>query len=255
VPNATCRHVCGLGPLAVSGLALVSALGCAIDDRVLMRGSPDGAFRPVGGASGHDGGSMEPMGVQICSGVPPATPRITGSPQSAASTLPITFGAVGLPVPVVTPMTAPDGVSLGSFHVSAAPGIAPDASHAWVGFGLTFAFPSCVDASAYTGVQFHVTGDFKSCGLRFSVAFSADNSVANGPAGACTINGCTSPSAPVPTIGTHAFAFSELSGGIPYDLVDPKTLNDVLWILDVPTDPAGVGCDVDLTFDNIAFFQ
>jgi hypothetical protein len=246
------RLIFGLSSVAVSALGL--GLGCALDNRVLMPGSGDAGSRSDTGAPDHEAGSAPPMGVMVCSGRAPATPRITASPDSPASTSPIVFGAVGLPVPVPSVMVAPDGISLGSFHVSAVPGTAPDPDHAWVGFGLAFANPTCVDASAYTGVQFHVTGDMGTCGLRFSVAFSADNSVANGPAGACTINGCTSPSMPVP-IGTIAVNFADLSGGFPVDRVDPKTLNDVLWLLDVPTDPGIAGCRAELTLDNIAFFQ
>ncbi|HVV52322.1 MAG TPA: LamG domain-containing protein [Polyangia bacterium] len=190
-----------------------------------------------------------------CDGTPPATPLITGS-FAGPSGGTFGFNAPALAPPTVTTLPAADG-SLGAIQVSANPGATTDPTQSFLGVGLFFVNPPCLDASAYTGVQFTITGDLGTCSLAFGVVTSEDNSVANGPVGVCAAgpNGCFGPfSAPlVPATGTTTVAFADLAGGAPQPTADPSALNGVQWTLDVPTDGVTAPCVANFTISDVSF--
>ena len=192
-------------------------------------------------------------GPVACDGTPPLTPMITGSPESpTAFSTPFTFAATGLTPPVVTTVTSPDGVTQ-SLHVEANPGISADLAQNFAGFGLGFGFPGCVDASAFTGVKFTITGDLGTCALTFNVVPSEDNSVAFGPLGTCTATQCFGPMSAPLTTGTTVVRFADMSGGMPLATVDATALNDLGWTLTVPTDGTTAPCVASFTVGDVSF--
>lgn len=208
----------------------------------------------AGGAGGISGGGAGGSGQLACSGSPPATPLLTGSTASPVGGT-FTFAAPNLAAPTVTPTIGSDG-SIQSLQVTAAPGTTTDPFNAFSGLGLFFSSPACVNASAYSGVQFTVSGNLGTCSLNVFTAISEDNAIANGgPAATCTATSCVSPySAPL-GLGTNVVPFTAMSGGTPDPIVDATALNNVGWTLNVPTDGVTAPCKASFTIGNVSFVK
>ena len=71
----------------------------------------------------------------------------------------------GLVAPTVTPVIDPNTFVFQAMQVSANPGVPSDANSSFLGFGLGFGNPPCLDASAFNAIQFTVTGDLGTCQL------------------------------------------------------------------------------------------
>ncbi len=212
-PRARTRRNVGLAVLGVGLLGLVAYA------------------RHVG--SGAPGGPPA-----LCTGLTPATSRITG--PGALATKPYGYAAPGLTVPLVQPLPSADG---------ALPGVqvtfAPETATGWAGFGLSFA--GCIDASAYTGVRFTVAGELGTCALSFGVVPTEQQLVAFG--GSCT-GECIPPSSPPLTAGTTTVSFADLAGGAPDGPVDQARLQNVQWSL---KSMGGVPCRARLTVTDVSF--
>jgi hypothetical protein len=186
-----------------------------------------------------------------CDGVPAFTPFITGA-FFAAIGQSYTYAATGLTPPTITPILSPDGSTQG-MQVSANPGVTADPNNSFVGFGWGFANPPCLDASAYTGVQFTVSGDLGTCSLQMSLSPSQDNSVQNGPEGVCTGASCVPPFSPAFGVGTTIVSFSSLTNGSPLATLDPTALNAIGWNLTAPTDGVTAPCVANFSVTNVSF--
>lgn len=119
--------------------------------------------------------------------------------------------------------------------------------------------PECIDATAYTGVQFDISGSLGTCNLTFGFGFSEDNSASSDPnRGTCTVSGCYGPSVAVTaTTGTVKVAFTGVSGGGPATdtgamTVDKTKLTGVQWQLQSAT--ATATCTASFTLDNVKFY-
>lgn len=210
----------------------------------------------AGGAGGMSGGGgAGGRGGQLaCVGSMPTTPLLTGSTASPVGGT-FTFAAQKLLPPTVSSTLGSDG-SIQSLQVTAAPGTTTDAFNAYSGFGLYFSTPACVDASAYSGVQFTVSGSLGTCSLNVFTATSEDNAATNGGPGAfCTATSCVSPySAPL-GLGTNVVPFAAMSGGTPDPKVDATALNNIGWTLNVPTDGVTLPCKASFTISNVSFVK
>jgi hypothetical protein len=224
------------------------------------RAGAGGMSGGLGGAGGMGGGT-QPM---ICSGTQPARALITDFSDAGVGTSGIffgtepnidggafTFAATGLAAPVLSLAPAPAGSTGQALQVVANPGTPTDPSNAFLGFGLGFGM--CVDASAYTGIQFTITGDIGDCSLAFSPQFSEDNSVTDDPMfGSCTAASCFPPaSGPIGT-GTTVVEFANVAGGAPVTTVDPRALTGVQWQMVAPTDGVS-SCSANFAVTDIAF--
>jgi hypothetical protein len=183
--------------------------------------------------------------------VAPGSPFITGNPSPPGGAT-FVFAGPGLTAPVVSRVIAADD-SLQALQATINPGATTDPANAFLGFGLAFGNPPCLDASAYTGVKFTVSGDLGTCGLAFSALISEDNSAAFGPFGTCTSATCVSPFSGPLGLGTHVVPFSSMSGGVPVAKIDPTALNGVQWTLFPPSDGVTAPCVASLTITDIAF--
>jgi hypothetical protein len=153
-------------------------------------------------------------------------------------------------MPAVNELSSADGLQgLHATWSSPAP-MAP--TDGFVGFGLSFANPPCVDARPFAGVRFTVTGMLGDCILRFGVVSAEDNSTQYGAFGSCTAGAsCIAPASAPIVPGTTFVRFSDLSGGFPMDLVDAAALNDVQWMVAPPMGAAA--CSVDVKITDVAF--
>jgi hypothetical protein len=212
-----------------------------------------------GGASGGrgGGGGGPPPPPAACAGMPPATSEIIGSTLSPA-TVAYTYQGAGLPSVSLDQMIAPDG-SLQAIHVSAGSLEATDPANAYVGFGVSFGRPSCLDARAFNSFVFSIAGTVTGCALKASLVTSEDNSIQYGSSGACTLAAamCVPPFSSVldvPAPGSPlsvAVCFADLTGGNPMLAIDPGALNGVQWLFNVPTD--GSSCSFDVTISQVSF--
>jgi hypothetical protein len=220
-------------------------------------GHGDGTGGSGGNCGHHSGGSGKggaggSGGALACIGSAPNGGAITGSASTPAGGT-FTYAAPNLTAPAVVPLTSTSGVLQG-LHVTASPGVTTDPSNSWSGVGLYFSNPACVDARAYTGFRFTVSGDLGTCKLSFLGVPSEDNAVANGPVGTCTATSCISPSYGPITTGTSVVHFADLSGGNPYAALDSAALNDIAWQLDVPTD-GSPACNADFIITDASFIN
>jgi hypothetical protein len=212
--------------------------------------SPD-SLMEVGAKDAGAGGAPVDAAVMktLCTGVPPASPQLTG----VANTVVIpssdyAYAAPQLTLPTGTPVYSADGIWQ-SLTVVASPGTTSDPGNNWLGVGVPFA--SCIDASAYTGVRFTITGDLGTCALSFVAAPAEQSAVANG--GACTDPNCWSPASPTFGVGTTTARFIDLNGGSPPGPVDPSRLMTIQWQLNVPTDGVTAPCVANFTVSDISF--
>jgi hypothetical protein len=166
-----------------------------------------------------------------------------------------TFQGTGVPAPMATlVMSTP--ASIDAISVLANPGIVTDAANDYLGFGLGFGNPPCVDARAFNALQFTIVGDLGSCTLEASLVPSEDSSVQFGPSGTCMLGAsCTPPFSGPVGIGTTTTCFSAMGGGSPLATVDPAALIDVQWLLTPPSDPSALPCQVSITVSGVSFVQ
>ena len=190
-----------------------------------------------------------------CDGVAPFTAQITGASSGPASAGGLfTYVAPGLTAPTVTPVFDPATFALQALQVSASPGVPTDANNAFLGFGLGFANPPCLDASAYNAVQFTIIGDLSTCQLSLTLTPSQNNPINNGPLGVCTTpGGCFGPFSGQLTTGVNVVRFTDLTGGVPLATVDPTALNAIGWNLTAPTDGVSAPCTASFTVSDVAF--
>jgi hypothetical protein len=184
----------------------------------------------------------------VCTtGVAPASPQLTGVPNTVAiPSSDYAYAAPGLTLPTATPVYATNG-TWQALAIVASPGTTTDPANNWLGVGVSV---GCLDASAYTGVRFTITGDLGTCALSF-VAVPADKN-AVGYGGACTAASCWSPASGPFGVGTTTVPFVELNGGSPPGPVDPSRLLDLQWQMNVPTDGVTMPCIANFTISDIS---
>jgi hypothetical protein len=123
-------------------------------------------------------------------------------------------------------------------------------------YGLPFA--ACVDASAFTGVKFSVSGSLSTgCTIQFSTIDKEHNTVANN--GTCTATSCYA-SAKGFTLSSTAtdvtIKFADQTGGGTNPgaaVVDPTMITGIQWQVNPVGGEAGSSCVGMVTIDNITF--
>jgi hypothetical protein len=133
--------------------------------------------------------------------------------------------------------------------------------------GLALVFAECIDASAFTGVQFAVSGAFAGCSMQYATGDVEHQDPATGAPYATGGPGSYPPQAMITSAEVTAtsrtlmipFA-ANLSFGSPATPIDDKKIVLVLWQLTIPTatatlpDAGAASCVADITIDNVAFY-
>lgn len=148
-----------------------------------------------------------------------------------------------------------------AFHVTE--NQAATAAAQYVGAGLYFT--SCIDASAFSGVAFSLSGAFSGCSLQFATGDvehqdpATTSLFATGPAGAyppqtpLTAGEVTS----APQVMKVPFGPTTILGN-PATPLDPHKIIYVLWQLTIPpaapTDGPPAACSAELTIDDVTFY-
>ena len=202
----------------------------------------------LGGSAGTGGFAPAPKCTSGLTFVP-STPLITDTFNSvAAPGVLYHYTAPGL-TPAVTEILPSSSGAFGGIHIKAEPGVATDSANQWFGVGLPLY--GCVDATAYRGVQFTISGDLGSCALTFGLVTSVNNS--DSFVGSCQASLCLAASSAPLAVGTTVVLFADMAGGVPESNVNPATLNDLQWQFTLPVGEAEPACVADFTITNVSF--
>jgi hypothetical protein len=151
----------------------------------------------------------------------------------------------------------------GAFHITES--AASTAATQYVGTGLFF--NDCIDATAFTGVQFTIGGSFSGCTMQYATAdvehedATTDAFMATGPAGSYPPQTTLAASGITPTPQTLMMPFtSSTIFGSPQTPIDKTKLVALVWQFTVPTgapttaDGGTPACVADITIDNVTFY-
>jgi hypothetical protein len=122
--------------------------------------------------------------------------------------------------------------------------------------------PKCVDATAFDGVQFLISGSLSGCTMRYYANDDAhqDDTTgalhASGPAGSYPPQTTIRPSQVTSTAQILRMPFDGQSGGSPATPVDPARLIFFGWQFDVDASSSGAQapCIADLTIDDVRLY-
>jgi len=129
--------------------------------------------------------------------------------------------------------------------------------------GVFMYFQQCIDASAFSGVSFSISGSFSGCSMQVfatdSAHFDATSGAdfATGPAGSYQPQAQLDMSQVSTTSQTVRVAFASQLGGSPGTPLDPSTLIGMDWQFTIaPADPdaGSSSCVAQLTIDDLTFF-
>jgi hypothetical protein len=215
-------------------------------------GGSSGTGGSSAGGSGAGGGSG---GTPACTPMPPSQALITNFSEATSGTggtgnTPPSFGTgpasgggfiYGVPAPVVS-------VAGGAAHVTLT--ASSSASVNYVGFGL--AFNSCVNASAYSGVRFTLTGTVTGCTMQFMTTYTEVLPTSD-PKGMCSGPTCYPSQTDVtPQAAPRSVAWNAYTRpGVPVATVDAGRLANVVWQFTIP---ASTACSADVTIDDVQFY-
>jgi hypothetical protein len=220
-------------------------------------------------ASGNSGGSRLPSG--------PCTPSHTSKAPANGliadftdagdganrGGIEIAGGIVTYAAPKVGGPGSPTYTTTGGalhIRVSAAPTSTPQF------LGAVIAFSNCIDASAFTGVQFTISGSFSGCTMQYATGdvehqdMTLGSAFATGPAGSyppqdrLAVDEMTS----APRTIKAPFVVSDIKGSPPAPL-DPSKLISTIWQFTVPVAAEGASdnpiCTGAVTIDDIRFYH
>lgn len=232
--------------------------------------APGGTGADIGGDSGT-GGAGKTVGTGcptdggfVCPGVTPPSPVITTMGTTNGTSMSFgsgsytwgsyTYAASGQPQPMATVTSDGNGIQITATFIGPI-----DPNNNYAGVGLYYNSSSCLNVTAYTGVEFDLSGDLGGCSLAFGATASNDitpgeDSQRGGCAG--TNSTCYGSSAPVTPSGTTIkVPFASLSGGRPNPTLDQTMLVNVQWQLSGSTGHTdGGGCVANFTVSNVSFY-
>jgi hypothetical protein len=261
-----CRNAALVGIVGLISAGLLTA-GCGSSSSNGTGHGGSGGGAGAGGNAGHggaggagggagQGGSSGDAAAPACNGhtAVQATALITDFSGDGGSSSTVgnaySFAAPSLTAPTTTTTSA----GLVATIATGVPGASGDT---YAGFGLPFNM--CTDATAFSGVKFHISGTLSSaCSIQFSAIFSEDAAVsANAAFASCTAASCYPPAAifTLPATPTDVTVmFSMVTGGAPVSaMVIKSELNGIQWQVNVPTSPDAGGCTGMVTITNIQF--
>jgi hypothetical protein len=253
---------CSTDAACNGGLVCLSQI-CVQPAAVDAGGGVGSGGRGGGGGIGVGGAAGARLGMDCTPSsttVPPASGLIAdftgvdGGPGIAGTIFPYPDGSASAPTATV---------SSGALHLTE--NHAGSSSPQYVGVALVFA--GCIDASAFTGVQFTISGAVSGCAMQYATGDVEHQDPVTGAPYAAGGPGSYPPQATIAATEVTAapqtlkipFA-GNLSFGSPATPVDPKKLILVLWQLTIPTatgttqDAAAASCTADLTIDNVTFY-
>ena len=212
-------------------------------------------------------------GGAVCPAFAATSPIITSNGANHTTAPLFTFGsgqdAWGSYSYAATGQTAPAAMATSDGNgIQVIGGFVPPvtSNNDYMGVGLYYNSASCLDATAYAGVQFDFSGTLGGCAIQFGASFSGDASSQGNPGrGTCTgtsstcygsaYDVTTAALAATPTSPTIKVPFNVLAGGMPISSVDPHTLLTVQWQLSSGAGATdGGACSASFTVENVKFY-
>jgi hypothetical protein len=129
--------------------------------------------------------------------------------------------------------------------------------------GTVLYFSNCVDASAFSGVEFTLSGSVAGCSIQYSTNDVQHDDMSTDPKGGCTLgSACYSPQASITTVPTTATPVMEpfitTAGGNPSAPTDPTKLTGIQWQFTIAPAAEGgapVSCVSDLKITDVKFYH
>lgn len=196
----------------------------------------------------------------VCTSLPLSNPVVTSAGKDTGAMLQFTsdtwgsftYAATGEPTPTAALTSDGNGFTLAENLTP------PSAQYQnYAGFGLYYNTATCIDATAYTGVQFDLSGDLGGCVLSLAAQFSADLSTTDDAVrGSCnsTSSQCYPPTATVTGTGTVKVPFASMIAGSPVATVDVTSIVSLTWQLTTPSDGDSGACSASFSVANAAFY-
>jgi hypothetical protein len=231
------RSVRGAAALTAQiGLWLAFVSGCGIDSRILKLSAADG------GVDGSGGGCM-------------ASNTVKASDDGVIATL--------LGDDVFFEYATPDSAVLsyaaanGALSLSGNQAGGPNREYE----GVTMLFLNCIDATAFSGVAFAITGSVSGCTMQYATDFSEDDS--SPQLGMCTGPSCYSPQSSVFPTSTATklefpWASSSYATGNPIPSPqDAAKIVGIQWQFTIPpvSDGGSDVCVADVTITDLRFYH
>lgn len=175
----------------------------------------------------------------------------------------ISGGIVTYAAPKVSGLGSPTYTNAGgtlNISVNAAPISTPQF------LGVVVVFNKCIDASAFTGVQFTISGSFSGCSLQYATGdvehqdLTLASTFATGPVGSYPPQNrlAADEMTSAPRTIKAPFAVSDIQGSPPMRL-DSSKLTTTQWQFTVPVAPYDDGgiqtCTGRITIDDIKFYR
>jgi hypothetical protein len=251
----------GLVGVGCSSNSSAPAAGGAAATTGGTAGTTGGAGTHTGGAAGTTGGAATGTGgagtTNSCSGKtnPAPTNGVIADFVGTAADAGIeivggisTYGTAG--VPTSTPTYTISGGALKITENA-------DATAAAQYVGTVLYFNNCVDAHAFSGIEFTVGGTVSGCTVQYSANYTGADATATDPKGSCTLASCYSPqkTLTIPATPTQMqIAWADTgTNGSPVGPVDPTALTSTQWQFTIPA--AGTSpCTANLTITNVKFY-
>jgi hypothetical protein len=249
----------GLPMLVLLAAGAISA-GCSSTSQTSGTGGSS-ATGGSGGGHGGAGGAGRMCGASgdasagICQVAP--CDGVIGTFTSADGGIPIMGGLTNWGGAFNRPTYSIDGGYL-TLMETASQGAAPQY------VGVTLYFFNCVDASAFTGVQFTVSGSVSSsCHLVFGANDIAHDDHSQDSKGTCDAgSNCYAPNmivaTPITSTATTVKIPWLMGGSVPDVPLDPGTLTGVQWQFTIDPTPDGgtsMDCAAQLQISDVKFYK
>jgi hypothetical protein len=124
--------------------------------------------------------------------------------------------------------------------------------------GVSLSFTSCIDASAFTGTQFSITGTISGCSIAYANVDSAHQQMSNNALGtAATGDYAQTTTVTVPSTNLMVPFPTTGAGAMPAQALNKMQLIQLNWgiVIPPPTDGgAAANCMVDVMISNVKFY-
>ena len=244
--------------LIVATVGLLAACGSGNAPAYGAGGAPGSATGGTPGANGGSGGGGDSTVRDCVTSNWRAAPTDGLIADFTDADAGINLGGIFFPYPHGSPEAPAFTATGGILHISEN---APATSAAQY-LGLTIGFGGCVDATAFTGVKFSISGSFSGCTLVYmtgdvehqDVTFGSP--LATGPAGSYQPYSGIAAAQLTSTPQTLKMPFMAQSPRSPDTPLDPTKLISVIWQFNVdPVNPGSASaCIADLIIDNVMFY-
>lgn len=248
----------------VCGLLMVGGCGGGASDTRGQEPGAGGQRSSEAGAGGTGGAAFVPQGCIVTKSAPPSGLISDFSPPDAGvSDAGASVGAIEIGGNVYAyGGSATPQYSFRAGTLEIVENASSTSATQYAGVGITFA--DCVDASAFRGVRFSISGSVSGCAMNFTATISEDTyndgTTNSDPQGACTqgLLDCYSPLVDVTGLTsapqTISFAWPAFMYGMPEQTIDPARITGVGWTFAIAAGPSGT-CAADVAIGDVSFFE